>query len=114
MGLIGSVYPEPEDTEYQIIKENNSCYTERQVMEDLRIRKKRINVIIPLLQHDPVTSGSLMLQMKYVPAVCILFHCLHNLVAGGILLKQTLIVAGNDASLVCHNDGTVLPGTIAI
>ena len=83
-------------------------------MKDLRIRKIRIDVIIPLLQHDPVTSGSLLLQMKYVPAVCILFHCLHNLVAGGILPKQTLIVAGNDASLVRHNDRTVLPGTIAI
>ena len=65
-------------------------------MEYFRIRKICINIIIPLLQHDSITSGSFILQMINVLTVCMLFHCLNNLVVGCILPQQSLIIAGNN------------------
>ena len=49
------------------------------------IRKICVDIIIPLLQHDSVTSGSFILQMINVLTVCMLFHFLNNLVVGCIL-----------------------------
>ena len=46
--------------------------------------------------------------------VCMLFHCLDNLVAGSILSQQAFIVAGNDGSLVCNNNRSILLSAIAI
>ena len=83
-------------------------------MKHFRIRKIRIDIIIPLLQHDSVTSGFSILQMKDMLTVCMLFHCLNNLVVGCILSQQFLIIAGNYGSLVCNNDRSIFLGTIAI
>ena len=83
-------------------------------MKHFRIRKICINIIIPLLQHDSVTSGSFILQMKNVLTVCMLFHCLNNFVVGRILPQQALIIAGNNDPLVCNNNCSIFLDTIAI
>ena len=83
-------------------------------MEYFRIRKICINIIIPLLQHDSVTSGSFILQMINVLTVCMLFHCLNNLVAGCILPQQALIIAGNNDPIVCNNNRSIFLDTITI
>ena len=54
-------------------------------MEHFCIWKIRIDIIIPLLQHDSVTSDSFILQMVNVLTVCMLFHCLNNFVVSCIL-----------------------------
>jgi len=76
-------------------------------MEYFRIQKICINIIIPLLQHDSVTSVSFILHMKNMLAVGMLFHCLNNLVVGCIFSQQALIVAGNHFPIVCNNDRSV-------
>ena len=76
-------------------------------MKYFRIRKIRINIIIPLLQHDSVTSGPFILQMENVLTVCMLFHCLNHLIAGGVLPQKFLIIAGNNDSLICNNNRSI-------
>ena len=83
-------------------------------MEHFRIRKICINIIIPLLQHNSITSNSFILQMINMLAVCMLFHCLDDLVVNCILPQQALIIAGNNDSLVCNNNRSIFLGTIAI
>ena len=82
---IGSVCPEPEYTKHQKIKKNNVYHTWWKVMEHFRIRKIRIDIIIPLLKHDSVTSDSFIPQMVNVLTICMLFHCLNNCVVSRIL-----------------------------
>ena len=83
-------------------------------MEHFRIRKIRIDIIIPLLQHDSVTSGSFLLKMINVLTVCMLFHCLNNLVASRILPQQALIIAGNNDSVVCNDNRSIFLDAITI
>ena len=83
-------------------------------MEHFCIRKIRIDIIITLLQHDSVASGSFILQMINVLTVCITLHCLNNFVVSRILPQQTLIIAGNNDSLVCNNNRSILLGAIAV
>ena len=83
-------------------------------MKHFRIRKIRIDIIIPLLQHDSVTSGSFLLKMINVLTVCMLFHCLNNFVVGCILPQQALIIAGNNDSVVCNNNRSIFLDTITI
>ena len=83
-------------------------------MEHFCIRKIRIDIIITLLQHDSVASGSFILQMINVLTVCIPLHCLNNFVVSRILPQQTLIIAGNNDSLVCNNNRSILLGAIAV
>ena len=114
VGQIGPVHPEPEYTEYQKIKKDSTCYTQGQIVEHFRIRQIGIDVVVPLLQHDPVASGPILSQVKNVPAVRVLLHGLNHLVVRGILAKQTLIVAGNDHPLIRHKNRSVFLGTVAI
>jgi len=83
-------------------------------MEHFRIRKIRIDIIIPLLQHDSITSDSFILQMVNVLTVCMLFHCLNNFVVSRILPQQALIIAGNNNPLVCNNNRSIFLNTITI
>ena len=83
-------------------------------MEHFRIRKIRIDIIIPLLQHDSVTSDSFILQMVNVLTVCMPFHCLNNFVVSRILPQQALIIAGNNDSVVCNNNRSIFLSTITI
>ena len=83
-------------------------------MEHFRIRKIRIDIIITLLQHDSVASGSFFPQMINVLTVCMLFHCLNDFVVGCILSQQTLVITGNNDSLVCNNNRSIFLSTIAI
>ena len=81
-------------------------------MKHFRIRKIRIDIVIPLLQHNSITSGSFILQMENMLTVCVIFHCLDNLVISSILPQQALIVAGNDCSFVCDNNRSIFLDTI--
>ena len=45
--------------------------------------------------------------MINVLAVCMLFHCLNDLVAGCILPQQFLIIAGNNDPIVCNTNRSV-------
>ena len=83
-------------------------------MEYFRIREICINIIIPLLQHDSVTSASFIRHMKNMLTVCMLFHCLDNLVIGCIFSQQTLIVAGNNFPIVCNDNRSVPLDTVTI
>ena len=83
-------------------------------MKHFLIQKICINIIIPLLQHDSVASGSFILQMKNMLAVCVLFHCLNNLIVGRILPQQALIVTGNNEPIVCNNNCSIFLDTISI
>ena len=114
VGQIGPVHPEPEQTEYQEIKKGSACYTQGQIVEHFRIRQIGIDIIVPLLQHDPVASGPILSQVVNVLAVRMLLQCLNHLVLRGILAKQTLIVAGNDPALIHHKNRSVFLGTVAI
>ena len=44
--------------------------------------------------------------------VCMLFHCLNNFVVSCILPQQTLIIAGNNNSLVSNNNRSIFLSTI--
>ena len=83
-------------------------------MEHFRIRKICIDIIIPLLQHDSVTSGSFIFQMKNVLTVCMLFHCLNNFVVGCTLPQQFFIITGYNYSIICNNNRSIFLRTIAI
>ena len=111
---IGSVCPEPKYTEHQEIKENNAYHTEWKVMEYFRIRQIRIDIIIPLLQHDSVASDSFILQMVNVLTICMPFHCLNNFVVSRILPQQALIIAGNHYSVVCNYNRSIFLSTIPL
>ena len=114
MGQIGPVYPEPEDAEYQKIQEDGTCYTQGKIAEHFRIRQIRVDIIVPLLQHDPVASGPVIFQVVNVLAVRMLLHGLNHLVVPGILAEQALVVAGNHHSLIRHKNGSILLGTVAV
>ena len=111
---IGSVCPEPKYTEHQEIKENNAYHTEWKVMEYFRIRQIRIDIIIPLLQHDSVASDSFILQMVNVLTICMPLHCLNNFVVSRILSQQALIIAGNHYSVVCNYNRSIFLSTIPL
>ena len=52
--------------------------------------------------------------MKNMPAVCMLLYFLNNLIVGGILSQQPLIVTGNNYPLVSDDDGSVFLNTVAL
>ena len=83
-------------------------------MEHFRIRKIRIDIIIPLLQHNSVTFGSCIIQMINVLTVCMLFHCLNDFAVSCILPQQALVIAGNNDSLVYNNNRSIFLDTITI
>ena len=80
-------------------------------MEHFCIRKIRIDIIIPLLQHNSVTSDSFILQMVNVLTICMSLHCLNNFVVSRILPQQALIIAGNNNPLVCDNNRSIFLDT---
>ena len=113
-GQIGPVQPEPEYAEYQKIQQDSTCYTQGQIVKYFRIRQIGIDIVVPLLQHDPVASGPVIFQVVNVLAVRMLLHGLNHRIVPGTLAKQTLVVAGNHHPLIRHKNGSVLLGTVAV
>ena len=52
--------------------------------------------------------------MKNMLTVCVLFHCLNNLIVGRILPQQALIVTGNNDPFVCNNNCSIFLDAISI
>ncbi len=75
------------------------------------IRNVRVDVIIPLLEHDPAASA--VADMYDVPAVSVCLDGLYHRIVRGLLTDQRGIVAGRNDSLVGDNDGSILRRAVA-